>query len=160
MSAQLQPLAPQESRHWTVREEHQLIRLRDTDNKTFEDIVNFLDRTTVAVKRRYTTIKQREYSSVVDWTDSLEACIVNGRAAGQGIPEIAANFKLPKEVVGERWHTLQASKRVSEEFLALWRRKDEVVWIEEEDEAILKLWVKCKDDDEIARTLKLKGKSM
>jgi hypothetical protein len=111
------------------------------------------------VQRRYKTIKQRQYSSVVEWTNSLDASIINRRAAGQGIAEIASSLYLPKAAVDERWHTLQASKRVPEKVLVLWR-KDEVVCTDEEEEAISKLWVKCKDDDEIARTLKFKRKSM
>jgi hypothetical protein len=159
MDAQPQPFAPKELRPWTVREEHSLISLRDTNNKTFEEIGKFVNRTTIAVQNRYTIVKQRQYSSVVDWTEPLDASIINGRAKGQGIPEIASDLKLPKQAVGERWQTLQAQNQVPEEVLALWRRKEEVVFTEEEDEAILKLWIKCKDDNEIAKTLKCKGKS-
>jgi hypothetical protein len=111
------------------------------------------------VQNRYTIVKQRQYGSVVDWTEPRDASIINGRAKGQGIPEIASDLKLPKQAVGERWQTLQAQNQVPEEVLALWRRKEEVVFTEEEDEAILKLWIKCKDDNEIAKTLKCKGKS-
>jgi hypothetical protein len=42
--------------------------------------------------------------------------------------------------------------------LAVWRRKDEVIWTDEEDEVILKLFIKCKDNDEIVRTLKFKAR--
>ncbi|KAF2026690.1 hypothetical protein EK21DRAFT_73560, partial [Setomelanomma holmii] len=38
-------------------------------------------------------------------------------------------------------------------------RKGKVIWSQDEDEAVISLWTKGFDDEEIARTVKFKGKS-
>lgn len=88
----------------------------------------------------------------------MDAQIVDGRRRGLRTREIGAEMGLPGEAVQGRWYELQQQRKVPEEVLAIWRRKGEVVWAEEEDVAILKAWVDGKNDDEIVQTVKFKGK--
>lgn len=51
------------------------------------------------------------------------------------------------------------SKLVPDDVLAISRRKEEVVWTEEEDRMILALWIAGKEDNEIVKLVKLPGKT-
>jgi hypothetical protein len=154
-----QPQPPKQLRCWTTSEEHQLIHLRESENKKFEDIAPVLGRTTNAIQNRYSTIKQKQFSSAVDWTPALDASIIDGRRRCLPIREIAKEVKIPHEAISERWNTLRFEKKVPEEVLAIWRRKRDVVFSPKEDEMILQLWMQGKGDEDIVRMVNFKGKS-
>jgi hypothetical protein len=159
MTTPLQPRPPKELRRWTVEEEHQLIFLHDTQHKKFTEIAPILNRTPNAINQRYTTIKQRQYSSAIDWTPQLDQFIIEGRRRILSTKDIAAEVKIPVEAVAGRWNTLQREKKVPEDVLALLSTKEDVVFTREEDEMILKLWMQGNDDGQIIQQVMFKGKS-
>jgi hypothetical protein len=159
MTTPLQPRPPKELRRWTVEEERQLILMHDTQHKKFTEIAPLLNRTPNALCQRYTTIKQNQYSSVIDWTPQLDESIIDGRRRLLSTKEIAAEVKAPVEAVAGRWNTLQREKKVLEDVLALLSTKEDVVFTQEEDEMILKLWMQGNDDDQIIQQVMFKGKS-
>lgn len=154
-----EPRAPIELRRRTPDEDQQLIALRDQDNKKFGDIGNILGRSVKATQSRYASIKQRLRSSFVDWIAENDHAIIDGRRRGLAIKDIADEMQLQKEAVSERWRTLQRQKQVPEDVLAIWRRKGDVVFTPEEDETILKIWMQMRDDEQLVRMAKFKGKS-
>ena len=89
----------------------------------------------------------------------LDHAIIELRRQGLVMKAIAAEMQLPVQAVQDRWYTLVRQHQVPADVLALWSRKEEVVWSEEEDEALLKLWLEGNDDDAIGRMLKLEKKS-
>ena len=67
---------------------------------------------------------------------------------------------IPAEAVQGRWYELQQQqkKKVPEEVLAVWRKKEEVSWSEKEDEIIIQAWVDGKGEHDIAHSLRFEGK--
>ncbi|KAH7401357.1 hypothetical protein BKA66DRAFT_405485 [Pyrenochaeta sp. MPI-SDFR-AT-0127] len=148
-----------ELRRWTSDEEGQLLHLRDHEHNNFEDISTVLGRSPGATQARYNIIKQRQQSSYIDWTPETDQSIIDGRRRRLAIKDIANEMNLSAEAVAERWFTLQRQKVVPEEVLAIWRRKENVIFTPEEDETILKVWMQMRDDEQLIRIVKFKGKS-
>jgi hypothetical protein len=95
----------------------------------------------------------------VDWTDLLDHTIIDGRRRGLTFKAISSEMNTAQFAIADRWNYLVRNKVVPEDVLAIWRRKDEVVWSEVEDRTILGLWVDGKEDDEIMKMVRFEGKS-
>lgn len=153
-----QPQPPTVLRRWTPVEDTQLIHLRVTEHKTWPEVASVLQRNTAAVQHRYNQLKRAQHSSFEDWDATMDDQIIDGRGRGLSLKEIGVEMDLPHEAIQGRWYELKQKKKVPEHVLAVWRRKPEVEWTEKEDSEILTAWVEGKNDDEIAKTLKLTGK--
>lgn len=158
--------SPIELRRWSPDEERRAVIFRDQEHKTWHEIGIILDRSRNAVEHCYTVIKQRQHSSVVEWTRDIDNTIIEGRRLGLSLKQISINLstvsdnkKLTSKALGDRWNQLQRDKLVPEEVLAVWRRKTEVVFTPEQDEKILKLCMQGLKDEQLARMVEFKGKS-
>lgn len=145
--------------HWTPTEDQQLLHLRNTVRKPWADIATILSRTSGACQAHYYILKQAREGSFIDWTPTQDEHIVNGRGRGLSIKAIALEMDLTSEAVADRWSHLQRHKLVPEDVLAVWRRKEDVVWSPDQDESIAKMWIQGMEDDEIVHMVKFKGKS-
>lgn len=151
-------LPPSTSRRWTPSEDVQLHHLRIIEHMTFPEIAQTLGRTTHAVQGRYYKLQQAQASSFEEWTGSMDDHIINGRRRGLTSREIGVEMNLPGEAVQGRWYELQQLKMVPEDVLTIWRRKEEVTWSEAEDEVILNVWMKGRDEDELVKGVMFEGK--
>ncbi|KAF1929033.1 uncharacterized protein M421DRAFT_4849 [Didymella exigua CBS 183.55] len=57
-----------------------------------------------------------------------------------------------------RWYEPQQQKKVLEDVLLVWRRKEEVEWSEKEDETIVQAWIDGKSEDDILHSVRFEGK--
>ena len=88
----------------------------------------------------------------------MDERIIDGRRRGLTPKEIGVEMDIPGEAMQGRWHELQQQKKVSEDVLAIWRKKGEVKWTEKEDEVIIQAWVDGKDEEEIIESVRFEGK--
>ncbi|KAF2129892.1 hypothetical protein P153DRAFT_418575 [Dothidotthia symphoricarpi CBS 119687] len=154
-----QPRAPLKLRRWTSEDEQMLLNLRDREKKDFTDIAKILNRTTAAAIQHYSVLKQQSEGRFVEWTHAMDEHIINGRRRGLHIKTISVEMKLTAHAVADRWYTLLREKKVPEDVLAIWRRKNDVVFTLEEDEVILRLWIEMEDDEQLVRMVSFRGKS-
>ncbi len=145
-------------RRWTPAEDQRLHNLRVVQHRTWSEIAKALDRTVSAVTKRWYHLKITQSSSFEEWNAAMDKHIIDGRRHGLMSGEIGAGIDVPAEAVQGRWYELQQRKKVPEDVLAIWRRKGEVEWSEEEDETILKAWIDGKDEEEIVECARTKGK--
>lgn len=144
---------------WIQSENHKLLRLRDHDHASWPSIASIMKRTVTACQSHYYTLRQVQDGSMVDWTARHDHYIIDGRRRGLSIGAIAQEMSLTTRAVQDRWYALIRHHQVPEEVLALTRRKEEVVWSEEEDRLVLGLWLKGYYDEEIVKQVKFRGKS-
>lgn len=144
---------------WTSTQNHMLLRLRDKDKASWSDIAATMGRSVTACQGHYSGLHQAQEGSMVDWTVPLDHYIIEGRRRCLSTAAIANEMSLTTHAVQDRWYALIRQQRVPEDVLALSRRKEEVVWTEEEDRQVMILWLKGRNDDEIVKLIKFKNKS-
>lgn len=149
---------PLPARRWTPAEERLLYQLRVTEKRTWSEVAQALDRTTTACSRHYYKRKGTEFSSAEDWDAAMDEQIIDGRRQDLSSKKIGAEMGLPTEAVQGRWLQLKEQREVPEDVLALRRKKGEVTWSHQEDEAILQAWKDGKDEEEIVQSMKFEGK--
>jgi DNA-directed RNA polymerase specialized sigma24 family protein len=157
-----QPLAQKaskEMRRWNYTEESQLIHLLKAENKTYAEAAGILDRSTQAVQQRYSMIRQMDQSAAVTWTAGLDAALIDCRRRKLAPKQIALELNISDQAIQSRWQALKAMKKVPEDVIAGWRRKELRDFTPQEDEAILRLYVEGRDDKDIVEILKIPGKS-
>jgi hypothetical protein len=126
-------------RPWTTHEEQQLVRLEDVESESWNEIASLLLRSVEVCKHHYYRSKQGHESLAVDWMSELDQRINHGRRRTLSCKDIALETEsvfTSDKAVTDRWNYLHRSNRVPEDVLAIHRRKSEVVWIADEDEAI------------------------
>jgi hypothetical protein len=143
---------------WTPSDERHLIDLRDTHNTSWNDIATILSRTAQGCQQHYSNLKQATASSLVTWTPEIDHAIIDGRRRGLSSKDISAELGLWALAVTERWTWLQRKHRVPEDVLALWRKKEQVVFTQDEDESIMKMFIRDMDDEQIYKVCSWKGK--
>jgi hypothetical protein len=144
---------------WTIVQNHELLRLRDREGKQWAEVASIMRRTQSSCQQHYHLLHQAQEGAMVDWTAPLDAYIIESKRRGLSLPQIAQEMGLRTYAVQGRWNTLLRERKVPDDVVLVCRRKEEVVWSQEEDEAILKLWLKGCDDDSIVRQVNFKNKS-
>jgi hypothetical protein len=145
--------------HWTEPQNRQLTELRDILRKPWAEIAAVLSRSISACQVHYKLLKQESEGSFIDWTPELDHSIIDGRRRGLSAKAIAYDLNISNHAVAGRWSRLQHLNLVPDDVLAVWRRKEPVVWSNAEDEYLLAMWIDGKSDDEITQAGKIKGKS-
>ena len=145
-------------RPWTPVEDDLLHHMRFIEHRTWPEVAAALNRSTQAVQARSYQLKIAQSSSFEDWDASMDERIIDGRRRGLTPKEIGVEMDIPGEAMQGRWHELQQQKKVSEDVLAIWRKKGEVKWTEKEDEVIIQAWVDGKDEEEIIESVRFEGK--
>ncbi|KAJ8115581.1 hypothetical protein OPT61_g2799 [Boeremia exigua] len=149
---------PSTHRRWTPAEDSRLEELRFIHHLTWPNIALALNRTTQAVTGRWHHLKIAHCSSFEDWNAALDERIIDGRRLGLTCHEIGDEMELPAEAVQGRWYELRQKNKVPADVVAIWRRKQEVKWSEEEDETILRVWKSGKNKEELIECVRFEGK--
>lgn len=110
------------------------------------------------MQEHYYQLKIAEGASFEDWDATMDEYIIVSRGRGQTSKDIAIEMGIPAEAVQGRWYELQQQKKVPEDVLAVWRRKEEVKWSEKEDGVIIQMWIDGKNEDEIVHCVRFEGK--
>ncbi|KAF3047210.1 hypothetical protein E8E11_004324 [Didymella keratinophila] len=153
-----QTSTPQTSRRWTPDDNARLHHLRFIELLPWPVRAAALGRTNQAVHGHYYQLKIAQGASFEEWDVDMDEYIIENRGEGWNSKEIAQEMGISAEAVQGRWYELQQQKKVPEHVLAIWKKKAEVVWSEEEDKTILRAWVNGKSEDEIAHSLRFEGK--
>jgi hypothetical protein len=157
MSGTNQPrIAP---KGWTTEDDRRLFTLRDTEENSWAAIATTLNRTVSGCQQHYYLVKRQREGLNVHWDDLLDHTIIDGRRRGLTFKAISTEMNTAQLAIADRWNHLVRKKVVPEDVLAIWRRKDEVMWSEAEDRTILGLWVNGKEDEEIVKMVRFEGKS-
>jgi hypothetical protein len=144
---------------WTPAQNHLLIHLHETDGLSWSEIALQLCRSPTACSAHYKQLEREAASSLITWTPAHDKAIVTGKRRGLSTAAISIEMSVCSEAITERWSTLQREKKVPEEVLAVWRRREKVEWSVAEDGVLLDMYCLGLGDVEIAKTGALKGRS-
>ncbi|KAF2827577.1 hypothetical protein CC86DRAFT_405697 [Ophiobolus disseminans] len=147
------------TRGWTTAQEHQVLRLRDHDKKPWAEVSSSMKRSVSACQGHYYIMTRAREGALVEWTELLDHRLIDGRRRGLDMKIISEEISIPTHAVQDRWATLLRRHQVPKDVIAMWRRKEEVVWTTVEDEKILGLYLQGHSDEEISKLLKFKNKS-
>ncbi|KAF1920441.1 hypothetical protein BDU57DRAFT_561573 [Ampelomyces quisqualis] len=144
---------------WTSHDERHLINLRDTCSTPWDDIATILSRNISGCQQHYSILKQATASSLVTWTPAIDHAIIDARGRGLSIKNVSAELGIWAPAVTDRWAWLLRSHSVPPDVLAVWRRKEDVVFTADEDAFIVKMYIQGLSDEQIYKECASKEKS-